>query len=411
MRSRLLIFFTFILLITVSVNAQNDPPVSGMKSAGERMNVETIQIQSKILGETRDIYVSLPPNYNQNVHNYPIILVLDAEFMFDVTRSMTTLWASRNYMPESIIIGLPNPTLSKRFELSQRVKGKSGRYAYYGGGDPKKYINFFKEELFPHLQKKYRVNSNRTIIGLSPTAGTVYHAFINEPKLFNHFITMNSSIQKTFDSGKTIAGRMIESAKNHQKATLYMGRPDISQERKDVQKIFAQKFNKENPSNVRLKFDNLKGEFGYGVAVACLLNAFKFIYPHDVYDIDYTEFLKAKDPAKAIESFYTNLSERYGYKIYPIETTDYTYYNLFHLMRRLISSNRIEEAKKLVQLGLNYYPNSSNFYYRLAQINQAENDKKSAVLHLKKSIRLAKKYKNENLILFQKELNELTSEN
>ncbi|NQX82484.1 MAG: hypothetical protein HRT66_10890 [Flavobacteriaceae bacterium] len=406
-----LICSTFVSLIAISVNAQNNQTLSGMKSAGERINLESIQIESKILGENREIYVSLPPNYDQNVHDYPIILVLDAEFMFDMTRSMTTLWASRNYMPESIIIGLPNPTLSKRFELSLKVKLKNGRDAYYGGGDSENYIRFFKEELFPHLQKKYRVNSNRTIIGLSPTAGTVYHAFINEPKLFNHFITMNSGIQKTFDSGKTIAQRLIESAKNYQKATLYMGRGYFpGQEREDLQKLFIKEFNKENSSNVRLKAEDLKGESGYGIVVNCLSNAFRFIYPPEVYDVDYTAFLKAKDPTKAIESFYTNLSERYGYKIHPIESADYTFYNLFHMMRRLISSDRIEDAKKLVQLGLNYYPNSSNFYYRLAQINQAENDKTSAVLHLKKAIRLAKKYKYKNLSLFQEELFKLTSE-
>ena len=125
--------------------------------------------------------------------------------------------------------------------------------------------------------------------------------------------------------------------------------------------------------------------------INCLSNAFRFIYPSEVYDVDYTAFLKGKNPTKAIELFYTNLSDHYGYKIYPIETTDYTYYNLFHMMRRLINSNRIKEAKKLVLLGLNYYPNSSNFYYRLAQINQAENDKINAALHLKKAIRSCRK--------------------
>ena len=63
MKSKLLIYFTFISLIAINVNAQNNQPFFEMKSAGEIINIETIQIQSKILGETRDIYVSLPPNY------------------------------------------------------------------------------------------------------------------------------------------------------------------------------------------------------------------------------------------------------------------------------------------------------------------------------------------------------------
>jgi len=395
------------LLMSVNVLAKNDHLSAKIKSAGELINVKNIKIESNILGESREIYVSLPPRYNQNVNDYPVIFVLDAEFMFDITRSMTTLWAARNYMPESIVIGLPNPTHKDRFELSQKVKGKSGRYAYNGGGNPEKYLNFFNEELFPLLQKKYRINSNRTIIGLSPTAGTVYQAFLDEPKQFNHFIAMNSGIQKTFDSGQTIAERLIESVKHHKNSTLYMGRGEVSKERKAIQQQFTKDFNKESSSNVRLKFDNLEGEFGYAIVVNSLSSAFRFIYPRDIYNVDYTAFLKAKDPTKTIELFYANLSARYGYNIYPVEITDYNYYNLFHMMRRLISSNQIKDAKKLVQLALSYYPNSSNFYYRLAQVNQAENDIKSATRHLKKSIRLAEKHNNENLGMFKAELDAL----
>ena len=152
-------------------------PLSKIKSAGERINIEIIQIQSKILGENREIYVSLPPNYNQNVHDYPVIFVLDAEFMFDVTRSMTTLWASRNYMPESIIIGLPNPTLSKRFELSQRVKLKSGRTRIMVGVIRKIY-SIFQKRIISIFSKNYRVNSNRTIIGTFSDRWNRLSAFI-----------------------------------------------------------------------------------------------------------------------------------------------------------------------------------------------------------------------------------------
>ena len=133
--------------------------------------------------------------------------------------------------------------------------------------------------------------------------------------------------------------------------------------------------------------------------------------PRNIYDINYATILESKDPAKEIETLYNNLSNRYAFKIYPVESAHNTYYNLFHMMRRLTNSGRIKEAKKLVQLGLNYYPNSSNFYYRLALINQAEKDKENTLLHLKKAISLAKKYKHENLSLFEKELKEFTSKN
>ena len=406
-----LLFIFMIILMSVNIQAQNGHSSLTIKSAGQLMNVKSIQIKSSILDESREIYISLPPNYNQNVHDYPIILIIDGEFMFDIARSMTTLWASRNYMPESIIIGLPNPTNDKRFEMALEVKGDNGKVYYQGGGDPKTYIQFFKNELFPFLEKHYRVNTNRTIVGLSPTSGAVYQAFWGDSDLFRHYISINGGISSHLTSGKTVGETLISSLKNHNNSTLYIGQTKRVKEIQDArelnQKKFIKNFNHGSSSNVRLKVDNLDGESGYGVVVGSLFNAFRFIYPRDIYNINYSEILDSKAPAKEIEKIYDDLSNRYGYKIYPVEAAHNTFYNLYHLMRRLINTTRIEEAKKLVQLGLKYYPNSSKFYYRLAQINQAENDNKNARIHLKKSIRLAKIYDNENLDILTAELDEL----
>ena len=220
---------------------------------------------------------------SQNVHDYPIILVLDGEFMFDITRSMTTLWATRNYMPESIIIGIPNPTNEQRFDLALEVTGANGKIYYQGGGDPKTYMHFFKEELFPLLDNKYRVNTNRTIIGLSPTAGAVYQAFWGSSDLFKHYISINGGISGDLTSGKTVGETLISSIKKHKNATLYIGQTKRIKEIQDVrerkQREFSEVFTHNNASNVRLKIDNLDDESGYGVVVACLFNAFRFIYP------------------------------------------------------------------------------------------------------------------------------------
>ena len=309
MRFKSLIYIITNLVMIFSINAQNDHSFSNIKSAGERINVETYEIKSNILGESREIYVSLPPNYNQNVHDYPIILVLDGEFMFDITRSMTSLWASRNYMPESIIIGIPNPTNSKPFDMALEVNGANGKIYYQGGGDPKTYMQFFKEELLPLLAKKYRVNNNRTIIGLSPTAGAVYQAFWGSSDLFKHYVSINGGISGNLTTGKTIGETLISARKNHKNATLYIGQTKRIKKIQDVretqQREFVKKFNSENSENVRLKIDNLDDESGYGVVVGCLFNAFRFIYPRNVYNINYSDILDSKDPAKEIETLYS----------------------------------------------------------------------------------------------------------
>lgn len=205
------------------IQAQKQLQTLKIKSAGEKTIIHQFQLESEILNESRDVYISLPPNYDKNIQSYPVVFVLDGEFLFDVTRSMTTLWAARNYMPESIVIGLPNMSNEKRFDLALKVKGANGNVYYHGGGDPKKYLRFFEKELFPMLAKKYRLEKHRTLIGLSPTSGTVYQAFFSGSKFFQAFVAMNGGITSFLAPNKTIGDALITSLDKHANTVLYLG--------------------------------------------------------------------------------------------------------------------------------------------------------------------------------------------
>jgi enterochelin esterase-like enzyme len=67
-------------------------------------------IKSVILNEDRQLLVSLPVNYDRNIHNYPVIYVMAAEFLFDITQSIVKIRVERNYMPRSIVVGITNNT-------------------------------------------------------------------------------------------------------------------------------------------------------------------------------------------------------------------------------------------------------------------------------------------------------------
>ena len=49
---------------------------------------ERYSITSAVLDEDRDVLISLPINYNRNIHSYPVIVVLDAEYLFEITTSI-----------------------------------------------------------------------------------------------------------------------------------------------------------------------------------------------------------------------------------------------------------------------------------------------------------------------------------
>ena len=57
---------------------------------------------------------------------------MDGEFLFDLTRSMVEIRAARNYMPESIIVGITNNT-GKRIEMALELFDDKGNPFFLWG--------------------------------------------------------------------------------------------------------------------------------------------------------------------------------------------------------------------------------------------------------------------------------------
>ena len=110
---------------------------------------------SKFLKEEREIYISLPPCHKKSIHNYPVILIMDAEYLFEISNAIVKIKTSRNEMPESIIVGIPNNT-GKFYDMAMELSNNKGEY-FFGKGNSnfKDYQKFFREELFLFLEGKY----------------------------------------------------------------------------------------------------------------------------------------------------------------------------------------------------------------------------------------------------------------
>lgn len=406
---------TLVIIAFFSINliqAQKQLQTLKIKSAGEKTIIHQLQLESEILKESRDVYISLPPNYDKNIQSYPVVFVLDGEFLFDVTRSMTTLWAARNYMPESIVIGLPNMSNEKRFDLALKVKGANGNVYYHGGGDPKKYLRFFEKELFPMLAKKYRLAKNRTLIGLSPTSGTVYQAFFSGSNFFQAFIAMNGGITSFLAPNKTIGDGLIASLDKHDNTVLYLGAGAQSDPKREKvrllgQQQFLQSVQEKKQKGTKIVSERHKNESGYGVVIPALTNAFKTIYPRDEWLLDYWNVMDSKNPALALKAYYAELSTQYGFQIYPLESGFNTISNLYHAARILLRNKKVTAAKEFIRQGLVYYPNSDKLYFRLSQAYQQDQQLKEAVQYLKKAITLAKKYQQKETSFYRNELQKL----
>lgn len=350
---------------------------------------------SSILGEQRDFYVSLPPNYDASIHDYPVIYVMDAEYLFDLTQSIVKIRASRNYMPHSIVVGVVNNT-GKRNDMALILKNEEGREFFGGyGGKSKEHLDFLKKEVIPFFESEYRINDHRTIIGMSPTFGPVLEAFWNDPTFFKGYIVLASELAQFTNNGHTVGDQILAAVKSgqHSGNSLYIGKAADDLLRRPLSETRAYPvLNKSlealDLENFRYKIEVLEGEDHYGMSISGIQHGLETLYPRDIWNISYSSFWKANKPATAIKDYFDKLSALYRFEIIPNEDSFYFIGNLLGVGRRLKNGKRYAERVEVLELAAVYYPKSSKVYKSLADAYKDINETQKSLLASKKAKQL-----------------------
>jgi len=361
--------------------------------------------KSSVLDEEREIFISLPENYKHSAHHYPVIYVMDAEFLFDLTRSMVVIRAARNYMPESIIVGISNNT-DKRMHMALELYDDNGEPFFYGDGlgQTDRYLKFFRNELIPNIEKQFRVNSHRTIIGMSPTFGPVLQAFWSEPDLFSGYIVLAAEIGKKLKSGETIGEKLIKaiSDKSRANASIYIGtgsRDIIKRGAKEAALYvdIPTKLKNITNKNIRYKFEIVHDEDHYGMSIPGIQHGLETIYAREIWDVNYREFWNSDDPAQALMDKYQELSEHYGFKIIPIEKSYHFIHNIMKTAEILYRQKNTKDLIPWLILGTEYYPNSPAIYSQLSKAYVRAGNDKLAVKSAEKAVKLAEGTEDTNV--------------
>ncbi len=150
--------------------------------------------------QARDIYVYLPPLYEQQASTYPTIYMHDGQNLFDPTRAyLGQTWQAEktlNYLIENkviepvIVIALDN--------TSQRILDYTpSSTSQYGGGGAKLYLDMIVKTLIPRIEKEFRVNhttDSRAIIGSSLGGLVSLYSMISHPDSFGKVAALSPSL-------------------------------------------------------------------------------------------------------------------------------------------------------------------------------------------------------------------------
>ena len=329
----------------------------------------TDTISSQKLNEDRQIFIGLPPSYDKNPgQKYPILLLLDGDFLFDPFQGALSYAYYWDDIPEVIIVGISQNKNNER-ETDCMVDETTGLPSEKG----ESFYEFIGMELIPYIQKKYRTAPFKIIAGLDTTAAFSNFYLYKDNPVFDAYISMSPELATGME--EQIPDRLAAIEKPifyyHSSAD-----GDIKKMRKRIQTMdeLAKKITK---PTLNYKFDDFKGASHDSLVLNSIPSALYHIF--SVYQpISTTEFQ---------EKIVTLTSGYVDYLIKKYELLEKTFnmkltirLNDFKAIEAaILKNNAYPEFDQLAQLAKKNYPKSMLADYEMAQLYEKTGDIKKAI--------------------------------
>ncbi len=156
-------------------------------SAGERLT-----LPSKILGEERTVFVSLPASYGRGAQRYPVLYMTDAQINFSHVRTTADFLARNGFIPEVIIVGVVNVDRTRDLYATRADFKANGRtIPFPNSGNADRFLAFFEDELIPWAESRYRTAPLRILAGVSAGGNFALHAMRVKPALFQAVVAVS----------------------------------------------------------------------------------------------------------------------------------------------------------------------------------------------------------------------------
>lgn len=196
---------TLIFCIAVRVTAQDG------------YTLKKDSLQSVVLNQNRKLAIYLPEGYETGDAKFPVIYVLDGEGRDQHIVPTARFLFLSGKMPKVIIVGVANIDRNHDFLSDSSQNAPTG-----GGAD--KFLKFFESELIPYVDKNFRTEAYRVLIGHSYGGLFAMHTLLSEPELFDAYIAIDPSIWYNKHAILKSAEKEFASVKDWDRSLFITGR-------------------------------------------------------------------------------------------------------------------------------------------------------------------------------------------
>ena len=324
------------------------------------------QIESKVLKETRALWISTPSGYDAGEESYPVLYVLDGPDHFHHTSGTVGFLARNGRIPEMLVVAIPNTDRTRDLTPLSPIEEDRERFPSHGGADD--FLRFLSDELIPFIDESYRARPYRVLVGHSFGGLFAVHALTTRPEVFSAYIAISPSLGWADQMLVPQAEAFFEATPELQ-ADLFMTVGNEGGALLGGVRKLSGILDETTPKGFRWGFNLMEEETHGSVPHRSTYQGLEATFR----GWSLTNALATFDQGEleAIDRFYRDGGKRFGYER---ETPAST---LFDLGFRLIEAERLEEAGTVLQRDPDT-PAPSTLLDRLAAAYAEKNDEENA---------------------------------
>jgi predicted alpha/beta superfamily hydrolase len=142
--------------------------------------------ESEELQDIRNIQIHLPKGYElDTVTNYPLTIVLDSEYLFDLYVGNSKLFSHTDRAPKQIVVGIEMAETRLKDASIDETRRSSLT------ADSRSFLKFIKDELLPYIEGNYKTSPFLTIVGNGISANLLTHFLRDDTPIFNSYVCLN----------------------------------------------------------------------------------------------------------------------------------------------------------------------------------------------------------------------------
>lgn len=155
---------------------------------------DSLTLSSKFVNEDRVINVWTPPNYNESVDRFPVLYMPDGGIKEDfphVANTLSKLLVEKK-IPPFILVGIENTERGR--DLTGFSESEYDKQFCPVTDGAKNFRAFITNELMPEINKSYKTNKSKGIIGESLAGLFVMETLFLKPDSFDFYIAIDPSL-------------------------------------------------------------------------------------------------------------------------------------------------------------------------------------------------------------------------